>query len=109
MLIFQHLPTSPSLACRVSVLTNLKKYEALGATAAWLTADNAHVCITGHITAEELKKRLSEIEMANGFGNRFLWFYVKSDKVLPNAKQPPKLLLNKYAKKFKAIIEHAQK
>jgi Domain of unknown function (DUF3854) len=48
-----------------------------------LTACGAHVAITGHITPEELHDRFNHVEMANGFGNRFLWFVVKSDKVMP--------------------------
>jgi hypothetical protein len=48
-----------------------------------LQAFGAHIAITGHITPEELFDRFNHIEMCNGFGNRFLWFVVKSDKVLP--------------------------
>ena len=33
--------------------------------------------------------RFSDIDMANGFGNRFLWFYSKSDKMLPDARRSP--------------------
>ncbi len=38
-----------------------------------LTATNAHIGITSHITQEELLKTLGQTEMFNGFGNRFLW------------------------------------
>ena len=69
-----------------------------------LHARNAHICIIGHITPEELKKRFSEIEMCNGFGNRFLWFYVKSEKLLPCAKRIPTKIIQGYAKRLRAII-----
>jgi hypothetical protein len=46
------------------------------------SAPGSHVCITGHITPDELSRTLSVTEMLNGFGNRFLWFAVKSGKVM---------------------------
>lgn len=74
-----------------------------------LAADNAHISITGHITPEELQKRFSEIEMANGFGNRFLWFYVVSDKELPDGKPVSQKLLAKFATRLKRILRAASK
>jgi hypothetical protein len=57
-----------------------------------LQAKGAHISITGHITPEELHDRFNHIEMANGFGNRFLWFAVKSDKILGRSEPiPPKM------------------
>jgi hypothetical protein len=47
-------------------------------------AEGAHVTIVGHITPRELKDRLQDIQMVNGFGNRFLWWAVLSDKILPH-------------------------
>ena len=44
---------------------------------------NPHISIVGQITEVELRNRLSEVEIANGFGNRFLWFFVKRSKLLP--------------------------
>jgi hypothetical protein len=55
-----------------------------------LTANGAHISIVGHITPEELFDRFNHIEMANGFGNRFLWFAVKSEKLYPFCKPLPK-------------------
>jgi hypothetical protein len=46
-------------------------------------ASGSHISIVGHITPEELSERLDHIDMANGFGNRFLWFAVESDKIMP--------------------------
>lgn len=47
-------------------------------------ATNPHVSIIGHITGDELKRTLTDTAMANGLGNRFLWFVVKRSKVLPH-------------------------
>lgn len=46
-------------------------------------ASGAHLSIIAHITPEELRRSLAETEMANGFGNRFLWACVKRSKYLP--------------------------
>jgi hypothetical protein len=47
-------------------------------------ATGAHVSIIGHITVEELRRYLTATEMANGFGNRFLWVCAKRSKLLPD-------------------------
>jgi len=65
-----------------------------------LQAFGAHICITGHITPEELLDRFNHIEMANGFGNRFLWFAVKSDKVLARCNAIPTTLYERFAPIF---------
>jgi hypothetical protein len=48
-----------------------------------LRASDTHITIIGHITKEDLLRHLTETEMANGFGNRFLWVCVKRSKCLP--------------------------
>ena len=47
----------------------------------------AHISIVGHITAEELRRYLSSTEVANGFGNRFIWVVVRRSKLLPEGGQ----------------------
>jgi hypothetical protein len=47
-------------------------------------ATEPHVSVIGHITAEELRRCLSTTEMANGLGNRHLWFCVNRSKLLPD-------------------------
>ncbi len=48
-----------------------------------IKATGAHICIVGHVTAEELRKEMSETDMANGFGNRFLLCCTRRSKSLP--------------------------
>src|SRR5262249_12787231 len=43
-----------------------------------------HISIIGHVTAEEVRRYLTSSEMANGFGNRHLWFCVERSKCLPD-------------------------
>ncbi|MFN0314051.1 MAG: hypothetical protein ACKVQA_03305 [Burkholderiales bacterium] len=49
-----------------------------------ITATDAHICIIGHITAEELRAELTATDSANGFANRFLFVGVKRSKLLPH-------------------------
>jgi hypothetical protein len=46
-------------------------------------ATGAHISIVGHITADELRRDLDRVSMANGYANRFLFAVVKRSKVLP--------------------------
>jgi hypothetical protein len=46
-------------------------------------ASNPHISIVGHITADELRRKLTSTEQSNGFGNRWLWICAKRSKVLP--------------------------
>ena len=47
-------------------------------------ATDAHISIIGHITAEELRAMLAEVDGFNGFANRFLWVAVRRSKLLPD-------------------------
>jgi hypothetical protein len=47
-------------------------------------ATGAHVSVIGHITADELRRYLSNTEAASGFANRFLWLCVRRSKCLPD-------------------------
>lgn len=49
-----------------------------------LRATGAHVSILGHITQEELARLFTDVSMANGFGNRFLWACVRRARLLPD-------------------------
>lgn len=46
-------------------------------------ATKSHISIIGHITEDELVRFLSDTDVVNGFGNRFLWFSVRRSKLLP--------------------------
>jgi hypothetical protein len=46
-------------------------------------ATGAHVSLIGHITAEELRRYLTQTESANGYGNRHLWICADRSKLLP--------------------------
>jgi hypothetical protein len=46
-------------------------------------ATGTHISIVGHITADELRRDLDRVSMANGYANRFLFAVVKRTNVLP--------------------------
>jgi hypothetical protein len=48
-----------------------------------IVATGAHICIIGHITADELRAELTATDSANGFANRFLFVAVRRSKLLP--------------------------
>jgi hypothetical protein len=47
-------------------------------------ATGSHISIIAHTTDEELRARLTRIEMANGFANRFMFAKVRRSKLLPH-------------------------
>jgi hypothetical protein len=47
-------------------------------------ATGAHVSIIGHVTSEELHRRLTSTDAANGFANRFLWICARRARLLPH-------------------------
>ena len=49
-----------------------------------VVADEAHVAVLGHITAEELRSTLRETDAVSGFLNRFLIVCVRRSKLLPS-------------------------
>jgi hypothetical protein len=42
-----------------------------------------HVSLIGHITVEELRKRLDQTDNANGFSNRIMWLVVRRAQIVP--------------------------
>lgn len=43
----------------------------------------ANICITTHITIQELKALLDSVQAFNGFGNRFMWVCARRSKLVP--------------------------
>jgi hypothetical protein len=46
-------------------------------------ATGAHISVVGHITRQELKRYISDVDVFNGFANRFLWVASKRAQSLP--------------------------
>ena len=73
-----------------------------------IAATGAHVCVIGHITAEELLRYLTVTERGNGFANRFLFALVKRAQFLPAGKGAPTALLESHFLPFLRTIHVAQ-
>lgn len=71
-------------------------------------ATGAHISLIGHITEEELRRYLTATESANGFGNRFLWFFVSRSKLLPEGGRPDISALLGIEKQLASVMEFAK-
>jgi hypothetical protein len=72
------------------------------------TATDAHISIIGHITAVELRRYITETEMANGFVNRILWVAVRRSKYLPEGSRLSDRRLSTIVKALKAAVSFGQ-
>jgi hypothetical protein len=68
---------------------------------------DAHVSVIGHITADELKAKLAEVDVANGFMNRFMLFGVGRSKRLPRGEQVPAHIKNRLIRRIKDAADKA--
>lgn len=73
-----------------------------------ITATGAHIGIIGHITRDELLRKLGETEQANGFANRFIWLAVTRSKLLPHGARPPDAVMNGLSNKLKRALDRAR-
>lgn len=69
-------------------------------------ATDAHISVVGHITEDELRGALSEVDGFNGFANRFLWLAVRRSKLLPEGGQD--LDLVSYSRQLTLIVEQSR-
>jgi hypothetical protein len=68
-------------------------------------ATGAHISVVGHITREELLRRLTDTEAANGFANRFLFALVRRSKRLLEGGQLDPAVLEHLAAQVGRAIE----
>ena len=74
-----------------------------------ITATGAHICIIGHITADELRAELTATDTANGFANRFLFVAARRSKVLPfGGEEVLRNVLEGFTARLKAAATHAR-
>jgi hypothetical protein len=74
-----------------------------------VTATNPHVSILGHITEDELRKRLNETEMANGLGNRFIWLCVKRSNLIALPSRIPDSTIQEFGRRVTQALDHARR
>ena len=71
-------------------------------------ATDAHISIIGHITATELRRHATTIEIANGLLNRFLLLSVRRVRLLPEGGNPDPLKDSGLARYLASVLKHAQ-
>ena len=72
-------------------------------------ADGAHVCVLGHITADELRAKLLDVDMANGFANRHLFCEVRRSKLLPSGGNLDDSVVAELGREIRDALERARK
>ena len=73
-----------------------------------IRASEAHISIVGHITKDELLRNLDETETANGFANRFLWFFIRRSQYLPEGGNLSDSELNYLVEKLNKAVMYAR-
>jgi len=71
-------------------------------------ADDVHLSIIGHITAEELRDTLTKTEQANGFANRFLWICTRRRRLLPDGRSQEEHQMKPLFERFALAAETAR-
>lgn len=82
-------------------LTNLTKGSPDEAT-------EAHISIVAHTTRDELQRELTEVDVANGFANRFLFASVERSKLLPTGGNLKDRDLKRHAATLRKALRRAQ-
>jgi hypothetical protein len=70
--------------------------------------DDSHVCVVGHISADELRAKLTETEVAGGFANRFLFACVRRSKLLPSGGNLDDATLGPFVRKYALFATQAR-
>ena len=73
-----------------------------------LKTTDAHVSLIGHITQTELLLTMSEVESANGYANRFIFFCVQRARFLPFGGEIPAANLGRLQDRISDAIEFAR-
>jgi hypothetical protein len=67
-----------------------------------------HISIIAHITGRELKSKLTAVDQANGFANRFLWVCTQRSKSLPEGGHVPFELITRARQRLRQAITKAR-
>jgi hypothetical protein len=73
-----------------------------------VAVDGAYFSCIGHITAEELCAKISDVDLANGFANRVLWVHAERSKLIPSGSGLPVERLDELAEWVAGAIEAAR-
>jgi hypothetical protein len=71
-------------------------------------ATHAHISLIGHITQNELRRHITQIELANGYLNRILIIACRRQRLLPEGGDPDPLHGTSLDRILAATLKHAQ-
>jgi hypothetical protein len=71
-------------------------------------ATDAHISVIGHITATELRRHTTTVELANGFINRFILAACRRVRLLPEGGKPDPLARTGLTRYLQAALQHAR-
>ena len=74
-----------------------------------VAAEGAHISVVGHVTVEELRAKLVDTEVANGFANRHLFVLAKRSKLLPTGGRLDELVVDDLARKTRMALAEARR
>ncbi|HKO57427.1 MAG TPA: DUF3987 domain-containing protein [Thermoanaerobaculia bacterium] len=69
-----------------------------------ISASGEHICVIGHITADELMHRIELTELWNGFANRFLWCIASRARLLPHGGEVPDSIMQPLRLRLQALL-----
>jgi hypothetical protein len=72
-------------------------------------ASEPHISVIGHITADELRRRLKGVDLVDGFANRFLFVCARRSKYLPEGGALAAEDRDKLLERLRGALEMARK
>ena len=72
-----------------------------------LRATGTHISVIGHVTLDELRRKLSSTDAANGFANRFLFALVRRSKLLPHGGRLDPAALDRLADQVRLAVDRS--
>src|SRR5262249_32941874 len=72
-------------------------------------ATGTHVSILAAITPDEVLRKLTATEQANGFANRFLWIYVERSQLLPDGAGADEQLVHELSGEIGEALDKARR
>jgi hypothetical protein len=74
-----------------------------------LRATGAHISILAHTTIEEIRRRLTDTDVLNGFANRYLFAVVRRSKRLPSGGRVSEADLSSLIRQIRIAVTDARK
>jgi hypothetical protein len=71
-------------------------------------ATEEHVSVIGHTTREDLRSYLTDLDIANGLANRFVFVAVERPKLVPSPPRIAETVRTTLAHRTKAALDHAR-